>query len=186
MRKVIVFNQVSLDGFIADANGNMQWAHRSDPEWNAFVAENAKGDAAFLFGRKTYDLMASYWPTPMAAKNNPVVADCMNAMPKVVVSKTMDKASWNNTRVLNGDLVKEVKKLKNESGPDFVIFGSGTIVSQLADAGLIDEYQFALNPIALGKGKGMFDGLKQRVALKLTKSRAFGNGNVFLCYEPAA
>lgn len=186
MRKLIVFNSVSLDGFIADVNGDLSWAHKMDEEWNAFVAENAKGDGELLFGRITYELMASYWTTPMAAKNDPIVAERMNSLPKVVFSRTLDKASWNNTKLVKGDLAEEVRKMKNGPGRDMVIFGSGSIISQLAQARLIDEYQLALNPIALGKGKPMFDGLKEKLPLKLTKSRIFGNGNVFLCYEPLA
>jgi len=186
MRKLLVFNQVSLDGFIADAGGDMRWAHKMDAEWNAFASENAKGGGELLFGRVTYEMMASYWPTPMAAKNSPVVAQQMNSLPKVVFSRTLDKASWNNTKLVKGDVVEEVRKMKNTPGPGMVILGSGSIVSQLAQAGLIDEFQLALNPIALGKGKAMFDGIKDKLSLKLKTSRTFGNGNVFLSYERIA
>jgi len=188
MQKLTVFNHVSLDGYFVDANGGMSWAHAGmqDPEWNAFVAENATGDGTLVFGRVTYDLMTSYWPTPMAKHHDPVVAERMNSQPKIVFSKKMDKASWNNTTLLKGDLTAEVRKLKQESGSGMVILGSGSIVSQLADAGLIDSYQFVVNPIILGKGRTMFKGVKGKLDLKLTKSRAFGNGNVFVCYEPPA
>ena len=98
----------------------------------------------------------------------------------------MDKASWNNTKLVKGDLTAEVGKLKQESGGGMVILGSGSIVSPLAQAGLIDSYQFVVNPIILGKGRTMFDGVRDKLNLKLTKTRAFGNGNVFACYEPAA
>jgi len=103
-----------------------------------------------------------------------------------VFSRTMDKASWNNTKLVKGDLAAEVRMLKQESGVGMVILGSGSIVSQLAQAGLIDSYQFVVNPIILGKGRTMFDGVKDKLNLKLTKTRAFGNGNVFVSYEPAA
>jgi len=186
MRKLIVFNHVSLDGYFVDVNGGMSWAKsdHNDAEWNAFVAENAKGDGPLLFGRVTYELMASYWPTPIADQHYPVVAERMNKLPKVVFSRTLDKASWNNTKLVKGDMAAEIRKMKKEPGKDMVIFGSGSIVSQLAQEGLIDEYQIAMNPVVLGKGKTMFDGIKQKLNLKLTKTRAFGNGNVFLCYEP--
>jgi dihydrofolate reductase len=176
---------VSLDGYIADRNGDMSWAHKQDAEWNAFVAENARGEGMLLFGRITYDLMASYWPTPLAMKNNRTVAEGMNRMPKAVFSRTLDKASWSNTMLVKGDLAAEVRKMKAESGPGMVILGSGSIVSQLAQEGLIDEYQIALSPVVLGKGKTMFEGVDKKLSLKLTKSRTFGNGSVFLCYEPA-
>jgi dihydrofolate reductase len=185
MRKLIVFNMVSLDGFFVDSKSDMSWARKNDPEWNAFVGENASGNGVLVFGRKTYELMASYWPTPMALQNSPVVAKGMNDMPKIVFSRTLDKASWNNTKLVKGDLATEVRKLKEESGPGLVILGSGSIVSQLAQENLIDEYQLALNPIVLGKGRTLFETVKEKLNLKLTKSRTFGNGTVFVCYQPA-
>jgi dihydrofolate reductase len=186
MRKLIVFNHVTLDGYFADKNGDMSWAHKQDPEWNAFVAENASGGGQLLFGRVTYELMASYWPTPAAMKNSPAVAEGINNLPKVVFSRTLGKASWNNTKLVKGDLPREVRRMKNEPGEDMVILGSGSIVSQLAQEGLIDEYQIVVSPIVLGEGKTMFDGVEKKLPLKRTKTRTFGNGNVLLCYEPAA
>jgi dihydrofolate reductase len=185
MRKLVVFNHVSLDGYFVDKNGDMSWAKASahDVEWNAFVAENAKGEGPLLFGRVTYDLMTRYWPTPMAMKNDPAVAKRMNEMPKIVFSRTLDKASWNNTRLIKGDLVREICKLKEEPGEGMVILGSGSLVSQLAPESLIDEYQMVVNPVVLGAGRMMFDGIEKKLSLTLTKTRAFGNGNVFLCYR---
>jgi dihydrofolate reductase len=183
MRKLAVFNQVSLDGYIADARGDMSWAHKNDPEWNAFAAENAGGDGVLLFGRVTYDLMASYWPTPAALENMRAVAEGMNRMQKVVFSRTLKAASWQNTTLVKGDIAAAVRKMKREPGPGMVILGSGSIVSQLTQAGLIDEYQMVVNPVVLGQGKTMFEGIKERVTLRLTKTRAFGNGNVVLWYE---
>jgi dihydrofolate reductase len=186
MRKLVVFNTVTLDGYFVDSKGDMSWAHKNDDEWNAFVSENASGNGMLVFGRITYELMASYWPTPMALQNSPVVAKGMNAMPKIVFSRTLDNASWSNTKLLKGDLATEVRKLKQEPGPDMVILGSGTIVSQLAQQNLIDEYQIALSPSVLGQGRTMFEGVKQKLNFKLTNSRAFRNGNIFLCYQPLA
>jgi dihydrofolate reductase len=184
MRKLVVFNMVSLDGFFVDSKGDMSWAHKNDAEWNAFVNENASGNGVLVFGRITYQLMASYWPTPMARQSSPVVAKGMNDMPKILFSRTLDNASWSNTKLVKGDLATEMRKLKNEPGPDMVILGSGSIVSQLAQQNLIDEYQIALSPIVLGKGRTMFEGVKEKLNLKLTKSRTFGNGTVFACYQP--
>jgi dihydrofolate reductase len=186
MRKLAVFNNVTLDGYFVTMNGDMSWAHKQDAEWNAFVQGNASGGGELLFGRITYEMMASYWPTPHAIENFPVVAEGMNNLPKVVFSRTMDKASWSNTKLVKGDLAAEVRKMKKEPGKDMVILGSGSIVSQLAQQGLIDEYQVAVNPIVLGKGRTMFDGVKDKLTLKLTKTRPFANGSVVLCYEPAA
>jgi dihydrofolate reductase len=186
MRKLIVFNHVSLDGYFTDAKGDMSFAHnnRPDAEWDAFVESNASGGGILLFGRVTYELMASFWPTPFAAKSMPLVAERMNHLPKVVFSRTLDKASWNNTRLVKGDLIGEIQRMKQEPGEDMVILGSGSIVSQLAQHGLIDEYQIVVDPVAIGKGRTMFDGIKEKLPLKLTKTRAFRNGNVLLCYEP--
>lgn len=186
MPNLTVFNQVSLDGFIADSRGDMQWAHKQDEEWRTFTAENAKGEAAFLFGRVTYEMMASFWPTPQAIQNLPDVARRMNAEKKFVISRTLKSASWNNTTLLQGDLAAEVRKLKKGEGSNMVIFGSGSIVSQLAQEGLIDEFRIVINPIILGGGKSMFSGVTGRPSLRLTKTRAFKNGNVLLCYVPAA
>lgn len=184
MRKLIVFNNVSVDGYFSDPNGDMSWAHRQDPEWNAFVTENARGGGVLLFGRKTYELMASYWPTPMASQNDPVVAERLNSLPKVVFSRTLAQASWSNTKLVKGDIVSEVRKMKQESGPDMVIMGSGSIVSLFSQERLVDEYQLVVHPIVLGQGKTLFQGVKDRLALKRTQTRMFGNGNVLLCYQP--
>ena len=186
MRKLIVFNMVSVDGFFVDSEGDMRWAHKNDAEWNAFTSGNASGSGVLVFGRITYELMASYWPTPMALQNSPVVAKGMNEMPKIVFSRTLDKVSWSNTKLIKGDLAAEVRKLKQESGPDMVILGSGSIVSQLTQENLIDEHQLALSPIVLGKGRTLFEGVQEKMNLKRTNSRSFGNGTVFVCYQPVA
>ena len=186
MPKLVVYNSVSLDGYFTDTHGDMSWAHKRDPEWQAFVSENASGGGQLLFGRVTYDLMASFWPTPLAAQSNPIVVERMNNMPKFVFSTTLDKASWNNTTLLKGDLPTQVRELKRRPGPNIVVMGSGSIVAQLAAAGLVDEYQIVLNPLVVGDGRTLFEGVKKKLPMKLARSRAFGNGNVVLFYEPAA
>jgi dihydrofolate reductase len=188
MRKLRVFNGITMDGYFTDPEGGMSWAHdHQDAEWEAFSAENARGgDVAFLFGRKTYDMMKSYWPTPQARETAPEVAKAMNSRKKMVFSRTLTEATWNNTEFLKGDPVTEVRRLKQEGGPDLLIFGSGTIVAPLAQAGLIDEYELVLNPRAIGRGRTMFDGVKEMLSFKLTKARPFKNGNVVLWYEPTA
>src|SRR5438128_2648744 len=184
MRRLAVFNSVTLDGYFSGSGGDLSWAHvgNEDAEWNAFVEDNAAGGGVLLFGRITYAMMASYWPTPEAKKSYPVVADRMNALPKFVFSRTLDKVSWENTTLVKGDLAGEVRKLKSQPGEGMVILGSGSIVSQLAPAGLIDEYQLVVVPVALGKGRTMFQGIKEKQTLKLTGTRSFRNGNVFLTY----
>ncbi len=184
MRKVLVFNNVSLDGYIADEKGDMSWAHKQDPEWLAFTSENAKGQAEMLFGRVTYEMMAGWWPTPQAMQSMPAVARAMNEAPKVVFSRTLEKATWQNTRLVKGDPAAEVRRMKAQPGPGLLVMGSGTIVSQLTDADLIDEYQLVLHGIALGRGKKMFD-VRERTPFALVKTRVFKNGNVVLWYERA-
>jgi dihydrofolate reductase len=187
MRKLIVFNHVTLDGYFAGANGDFSWAHsgNDDSEYSAFVAANASGGGQMLFGRVTYELMASYWPTPIADQHNPVIAAGMNGMSKVVFSRTLDQASWSNTRLVKGDMVSEIRKMKAEPGPGMVILGSGSIVAQLALEHVIDEYQMMLDPVALGKGRSMFEGIREMLKLKPASSRTFKNGKVFLCYAPS-
>ena len=186
MRRLSAFEQVSVDGFFTDARGDMSWAHKQDPEWNEFAASNAKGGGALLFGRVTSEMMAAFWPTPAARESNAAVAEGMNLMPKIVFSRTLGQASWSNTTVVKTDPAAAVRKMKGEPGPDMVILGSGSIVSQLARAGLIDEYQIVVANIVLGKGRTLFEGVKEKIALKRTRTKAFGNGNVVLWYEPAS
>lgn len=187
MRKLVVFNHVSLDGYFVDRTGDMSWAHAQpqDAEWDAFAADNAKGEGVLVLGRITYELMAGFWPTALALETMPAVAEGINRMPKVVFSRTLAQASWNNTTLVRGDVVAEVRRMKREPGADMVILGSGSLVSQLAPEGLIDEFQIVVNPVVLGGGRTMFDGIKDQLRLKRTKMRAFGNGNVLLCYGPA-
>lgn len=190
MAKILVFNSVSLDGYFTDANHDMSWAHRdpNDTEWNEFVSANASGGAsgrgAILLGRVTYEMMAGFWPTPAAMEMMPEVAKGMNEMTKIVFSRSMKKAAWSNTKLVKGDLVAEVKKLK-QADKDMVILGSGTIVSQLTQARLIDAYQVVVVPIVLGSGRTMFEGVRDRLPLKRANTRSFKNGNVVLSYEPA-
>jgi dihydrofolate reductase len=186
MRRLIAFMNVSLDGYFTDSHGDMSWAHKQDAEWNAFVQENAGGGGELVFGRATYEMMANFWPTPQAFQMMPSVAEGMNQSPKIVFSRTLDKASWSNTRLVKGDIATEMRKLKNEPGPGMAILGSGSIVAQLAQERLIDEFQIVVYPIALGNGKTMFDGIKERLPLIQTRTRTFGNGNVLLCYQPLA
>jgi len=186
MRKLIVFNLVSLDGYIADGKGDMSWAKpdAGDGEWHAFVADNVRGGGGLVFGRKTYELMVSFWPTALAQQSFPEVALRMNSAPKLVFSRTLEQSTWNNTTFTKGDPAAEIRKLKESPGVDLAILGSGSIVSQAAQAGLIDEFQMVMNPIALGKGKTMFETLADKLPLKLVRTRVFQNGNVLLCYEP--
>src|SRR5690606_27185626 len=140
------------------------------------------GGGMLLFGRVTYDMMAAWWPTPMAAAAMPDVAAAMNARPKIVFSRTMRAAGWQNTTVIGDDIVAAVRHLKAEPGPDMAILGSASIVMQLAAAGLIDTVQVVICPVALGAGRALFAGLPAHLPLTLTQTRVFANGSVVLWY----
>lgn len=178
--------QVSLDGYYCDPRDDMSFAHKppEDAEWHKFMAGNASGGGMLLFGRTTYDMMAAWWPTPAAARAMPEVAAGMNAMPKIVFSRTLSSANWSNTTLVKDSLVGTVRRMKGEAGPDMAILGSGSVVRQLADAGLIDTFQVVVNPVALGAGKSLFSGLARQLDLVLTNTRVFRNGSVVLWYAP--
>ena len=182
MRKLIVFNNQSLDGYFTDANGDMSWAHKSDPEWTEFTSSNARGGGMLLFGRKTYEMMASYWPTEAAMKAMPAVAEGMNKMPKIVFSRTMAAPGWANTVLIKNNIAAAVREMKEQPGPGMAIMGSGTIVAQLTRAGLIDEYQIVTHPIVLGAGRTLFEVVVGKVHLQTLGSRTFKNGAVFTRY----
>lgn len=185
-RQLAAFIHLSLDGYYCDAKGDMSFAHKAsdDTEWNEFVQGNAGGEGMLLFGRVTYEMMAAWWPTPMAAQTMPEVAARMNAMPKIVFSRTLRAAQWINTTLVNEDAVGAVRRMKSEPGPDMVVLGSGSLVKQLAAATLVDTFQIVVDPVALGAGRSLFAGLPQRLPLVLTDSRVFRNGAVVLWYAP--
>ena len=183
MRKIIVFENVTLDGFMAGPNGELDWAIQDDE-----VTQNSKeGNYSidtFLFGRVTYDMMASFWPTPTGKSANPVFAEALNNTPKIVFSTTLKNADWQNTEVMK-ELTKEgILKLKHLPGENMMIFGSGTLVEQLTKLGLIDEYQLMMNPIVLGKGKPLFKDTTDRMNLTLVRAKTFKSGIVLLQYQP--
>ncbi len=183
MAKLSLFNFVTINGFYKGSNEDISW-HRHGQEESQYAEEGAKSESILLFGRITYQMMASYWPTPQAKKDIPGVAEGMNRSEKIVFSRTMKRADWENTRLIKNNLIEEVKKLK-KGAKDITILGSGSIVTQLADAGLIDLYQIMVDPVALGSGTPLFSGMKKKLDLKLTSSRVFKSGVVLLLYEPS-
>ncbi|MBS1605963.1 MAG: dihydrofolate reductase [Bacteroidetes bacterium] len=182
MRAVNVFNFITLNGFYKGIDGDISW-HRHGEEENKFSDENSQRGSTLLFGRITYELMASFWPTEMGKQRAPVTADGMNKAEKLVFSRTLKKAEWQNTRLINDDLVGTVRRLKSEPGNPITILGSGSIVTQLAEAGLIDTYGFMIDPVALGDGVPVFKGITQKLQLKLTSSRVFNSGVINVTYE---
>ena len=185
MPTVSSFISLSLDGCYADADGGMNWAHNQDPEQAEFTRGNAKGESRLMFGRTTYEMMASFWPTPAATQMMPEVAKAMNESPKIVVSRTMSSAGWQNT-VIEPDLIAGARKLKSDGGPGIVILGSGSVVAQLMNTGLLDELQVMLVPVSLGGGKRLFDGVNRHISWKTVETRSFSaTGNTFTRYRPA-
>jgi dihydrofolate reductase len=183
MGKLSIFNFITLDGYFEGPNRDISW-HRHGPEENEYAAEMLKYGATLLFGRITYELMAGYWPTPLAAKNDPIVAEGMNNADKIVFSSTLKKAKWNNTRIIKDNIVEEIKKMKLSAGNHMVVLGSGSIVTQFAEQGLIDEYQIMVDPVVLGDGTPIFKGIRQKLDLKLTSIISFKSGVALLCYKP--
>ncbi|HUJ74494.1 MAG TPA: dihydrofolate reductase family protein, partial [bacterium] len=139
-----------------------------------------------LLGRVTYEMMASYWPTSAAAQAMPAVAEGMNRSEKIVFSRTLSRAEWQNTRVVQDHMAEEVRRMKQMPGSHMTLLGSGSILTQLAEHNLIDEYLIMLDPVALGAGTPLFQGLRRKLDLKLLATRTFPSGVVLLTYQPAA
>ncbi len=183
MKKIIFQMLISLDGYFEGPNKELDW-HIVDDEFNEYAGEVLDSVDMLLFGRVTYQLMASYWPTLAARTDDPVIAEKMNRLPKIVFSKTLAKAEWNNTRLVKENIEEEIDKLKRQPGKDLVIFGSSDLTLSLSESGLIDEYRLFVIPVFLGAGKPVLHGLKGRLHMKLLSTRQFKSGVVLLCYQP--
>ena len=183
MRKVILFNLTSLDGYFEGPDRDINW-HNVDEEFNEFAIQQTGEFGALLFGRVTYELMASYWPTEAAKRDDPLIAELMNSLPKIVFSRTLQKVEWENTKLVKRNFIEIVSELKNEDGKDVAILGSSDLAVTLMEHGLIDEFRIMINPVVLGNGKPLFQGIKSKLDLRLIKTRTFKSGNILLYYEP--
>jgi dihydrofolate reductase len=184
MKKIILFNMMTLDGFFEGPEKEIDW-HNVDEEFNDFAIGQLDEASLLIFGRITYQLMAGYWPTEDAVKNDPVVAAKMNSIPKVVFSNLLVRTDWNNTILRKGNVSEVVGELKKEYDKDIFIFGSGNLAMSLASKNLIDEYRIMVNPVLLGRGNPLFRALPGKINLKLISTKVFRSGNVLLCYEPS-
>lgn len=188
MKKIYLFMMVSVDSYFEGENHDISW-HNVDAEFNELAIENFKRTDTLLFGRRTYELMESYWPTSEALRDDPIIAKSMNNIPKIVVSRTLDTVTetenWKNVRLIKEDVIAEVKKLKEEKGKNIVIFGSNDLCVSLMKENLIDEFQIIVNPVVVGRGAPLFAGLDKKLNLKLLNTRTFKNGNVLLSYKPS-
>ncbi len=183
MGKLNAYVFTTLNGYFESPKGDISW-HVHAEEENDFAAESIKPGGMLLFGRVTYEMMAAWWPTPEALKNNPLVAEGMNKADKIVFSRTLQKADWMNTRLIKENIFEEIQKLKDTSGRDMTILGSGSIITQFAEHGMLDSFQIMIDPVVLGSGTPIFKGLKEKMNLKLTSSRVFKSGVILLNYVP--
>ncbi len=183
MRKLFHFNLVSLDGYFEGPNHDISW-HNVDAEFNDYAIPMLDTVDLLLFGRVTYELMAGFWPTADALKDDPIVAGKMNSLAKVVFSRTLDKADWNNARLVKDHIAEEVAKLKKQPGKDIALLGSSNLSLSLIPNRLIDEFRIMVNPLVLGSGTPLFNGIRDRLRLTLTGTKTFKSGNVLLTYEP--
>lgn len=185
MRKLVLFMHLSLDGFAADPNGGLDFL-TYDHELQQYADELVKTVGSPVYGRTTYQLMESYWPTvlkkPNAAGHALEHAKWVENIPKIVFSKTLNEVTWNNTQLIKGDIAEEVKKLKQQPGKDLAIFGSPGLAASFMNLGLIDEYKLTVHPIILGNGISAFANNTTRSTLKLLDSKTLTSGVLTLHY----
>lgn len=186
MRQIFVFTHVSLDGYFEAPEHDISWFNDDDHHFEAFAREQASKVDTLLFGRRTYELMKSFWPTPYAYELQPEVAEFMNEKRKIVFSHTRFEPGWKNVELICEDAIGAVKKLKQQAGGTIGMFGSNNLCVSLMQAGLIDEFRVVINPIALGAGTSLFAGLPARTSLSLKETTKFDeSGKMLMIYSPA-
>jgi dihydrofolate reductase len=174
---------MTLDGYHEGPNHEFDWPNVDD-EFNEFAISQLNDIDVLLFGRATYEGMASYWPTPAAQEGDPLVAGFMNRVPKIVFSTTLPSADWENTTLVSGDVAPAISELKAQPGKNLAMFGSSNLTVSLLEQGLVDEIRVMVMPVLLGAGNSLFGGLKDRLHLKLARATTFSSGNVLLHYRP--
>ena len=184
MTKLFLFINISLDGYVEDANHTTAAFQARDDKFEAFQRRQGGETGTIVLGRKTYDVMKSFWPTPMAKQMVPDVAKFMNESPKFVVSHTSFAPMWENTTVISSDVAGQMRKLKMESSGNIIILGSNNLAVTLTQAGLIDEFQIVVNPVVLGAGTTLLIGLPAAARLVLTATHSFDSGKTLLTYIP--
>jgi dihydrofolate reductase len=183
MGKMRLFMNVSLDGYFEGPNHDTSWFKENDDEEDAWALEQLKEPATLLFGHKTYELMKSFWPTQQAKEAMPEIAKFMNEMPKIVVAHQSFEPGWNNATIISDNIVSKVRKLRVQPDKNIVILGSNMLCVSLMQEGLIDEFEIMVNPVALGDGTPLFNGLPHTAHLKPLKTREFKSGKVLLTYD---
>ena len=186
MRKVKLQMQLSIDGFVAGPNGEMDWINVNDEIFDYVGNKTDEADTA-LYGQVTYQMMEAYWPAagqqPNATKHDKQHSAWYNKVAKVVLSKTMKDTNLKNTTVIGNNIATEITKLKQQPGKNIIIFGSPAAVHSLTFEKLVDDYWLFINPILLGEGVPMFKGISEQIKLKLITSHTFSCGVVCLHYE---
>jgi dihydrofolate reductase len=184
MRKIILMMSVSLDGFMEGPNRELDW-HLVDDELHGHFNEQLSAMGAFLDGRVTYELMAGFWPTADTDPSSPepVVefARIWRDMPKIVYSRTLERAEWNTT-IVRDVIVDEVLELKAQPGGDLVL-GGADLAATFMRHDLVDEYRLYVHPVVIGRGKPLFPASDTKISLQLAETRSFGNGVVLLRYQ---
>ncbi len=183
MRKIIFQMMITVDGFFEGPDRELDW-HVLDKDFIDYAIDLLNAVDTILFGRVTYQMMAAYWSTPAAMEDDPIIAERMNNLPKIIFSPTLETVEWQNSRLVKGNIAEEVTKLKQQAGKDMVIFGSSDLAVALTKLGLIDEYRIIVNPMILGSGNTLLHGLNERLNLKLIEVKPFSSGTVLLSYRP--
>ena len=185
MRKLKLQMQMSLDGYVARPNGELDWmTWNQDDQLMQFINSLIDSSDTILLGRKMTDVFVSYWEN--AVSNNPDTpfAKKMVDIPKVVFTKTLDKSTWNNTTLAKGNLAEEIANLKKQNGKDIIVYGGAGFVSSLIKEGLIDEYHLFVNPTAIGNGMTIFKSLDRTQKFSVIQSKFYSCGITVLSYKP--
>lgn len=188
-RRLFVSMIVSLDGFIEGPNRELDWFHDGDPQFEQYCDEMVDSVGLALYGRKSYELMVSYWPNAEENPRSPqdlAFARKMNALPKVVLSRTLERATWNNTTILRDGIAEKLNELKQTPGKPIVAWAGASLVSTLARLNVIDEYRLIVHPVLLGGGTPLFQDITERKRLRLTRTTQLGRDIVVTCYEPVS
>jgi len=179
MSKLILFEIVTLDGFFADEEGTQEW-HKPGKEVDAFALEQMKTAKAMVFGRKTHEYMATYWPTEKGIQAEPEIAGYMNKLPKIVFSRNgRYTKQWQNSRLAAQPLKKEIESLKKEYNGNIFVFGSADLVDGLVKENLIDEFRLLVNPEVIVEGIPLF---KSKISMKLSEIKSFPDNEVLMIY----